>query len=48
MAIEALIIWLVIGAIAGWLADMLVMGYGFGLLGNIDTYSVLAWGYTGR
>jgi uncharacterized membrane protein YeaQ/YmgE (transglycosylase-associated protein family) len=35
MAIEALIIWLVIGAIAGWLAGLLVKGYGFGLMGNI-------------
>jgi uncharacterized membrane protein YeaQ/YmgE (transglycosylase-associated protein family) len=35
MAIEALIIWLVIGAIAGWLAGQLVTGYGFGLIGNI-------------
>jgi uncharacterized membrane protein YeaQ/YmgE (transglycosylase-associated protein family) len=35
MAIEGLIIWLVIGVIAGWLAGMLVKGYGFGLIGNI-------------
>ncbi len=35
MAIEALIIWLVIGAIAGWLAGLLVEGYGFGVIGNI-------------
>lgn len=35
MTIEALIIWLVIGAIAGWLAGQLVKGYGFGLVGNI-------------
>ena len=35
MAIEALIIWLVIGAVAGWLAGLLVEGYGFGLIGNI-------------
>jgi len=35
MTIEALIIWLVIGAVAGWLAGLLVKGYGFGLLGNI-------------
>jgi uncharacterized membrane protein YeaQ/YmgE (transglycosylase-associated protein family) len=35
MAIEALIVWLVIGAIAGWLAGILVEGYGFGLIGNI-------------
>ena len=35
MAIEALIIWLVIGAKAGGLAGLLVEGYGFGLIGNI-------------
>jgi uncharacterized membrane protein YeaQ/YmgE (transglycosylase-associated protein family) len=35
MAIDALIILLVIGAIAGWLAGMIVKGYGFGLVGNI-------------
>jgi uncharacterized membrane protein YeaQ/YmgE (transglycosylase-associated protein family) len=29
------IIWLVIGAIAGWLAGLLVRGFGFGLIGNI-------------
>ena len=35
MTIETLIILLVIGAIAGWLAGLIVKGYGFGLLGNI-------------
>jgi uncharacterized membrane protein YeaQ/YmgE (transglycosylase-associated protein family) len=35
MTIEALIIWLAIGAIAGWLAGLIVKGYGFGLIGNI-------------
>jgi uncharacterized membrane protein YeaQ/YmgE (transglycosylase-associated protein family) len=35
MTIEALIIWLVIGAIAGWLAGLIVKGYGLGLVGNI-------------
>ena len=35
MTIEALIIWLVIGAVAGWLAGLIVKGYGFGLVGNI-------------
>jgi len=35
MTIEALVIWLVIGAIAGWLAGLIMKGYGFGLLGNI-------------
>ena len=35
MTLQALIIWLVIGAIAGWLAGQIVRGYGFGLVGNI-------------
>ena len=35
MGIESLIIFLIIGAVAGWLAGLLVKGYGFGLLGNI-------------
>ena len=35
MTIEALIVWLVIGAIAGWLAGLIMEGYGFGLIGNI-------------
>ena len=35
MGIESLLIFLLIGAIAGWLAGQLVRGYGFGLVGNI-------------
>jgi uncharacterized membrane protein YeaQ/YmgE (transglycosylase-associated protein family) len=35
MALEALIIILIIGAIAGWLAGLIVRGIGFGLIGNI-------------
>ena len=35
MSIETIIIWLVIGAIAGWLAGLIMKGYGFGLVGNI-------------
>ena len=35
MAIETLIIWLVIGAIAGWLAGQIMRGGGFGLVGDI-------------
>jgi uncharacterized membrane protein YeaQ/YmgE (transglycosylase-associated protein family) len=35
MTLEAIIIWLVIGAIAGWLAGLIIKGYGFGILGNI-------------
>jgi uncharacterized membrane protein YeaQ/YmgE (transglycosylase-associated protein family) len=30
-----IIVWLVIGAVAGWLAGVIVKGHGFGLLGNI-------------
>ena len=33
--VESLIAWLIVGAIAGWLAGLIVKGYGFGLLGNI-------------
>ena len=32
---QALIIWLLIGAIAGWLAGQIMKGGGFGLVGDI-------------
>lgn len=35
MSAETLLIWLVVGAVAGWLAGLIVKGYGFGLVGNI-------------
>ena len=35
MGTESLIIFLLVGAVAGWLAGVIVKGYGFGLLGNI-------------
>ena len=35
LAPESILAWIVIGAIAGWLAGVLVKGYGFGLIGNI-------------
>lgn len=35
MPVHGIIMWLVIGAIAGWLAGSLVKGGGFGLLGDI-------------
>jgi uncharacterized membrane protein YeaQ/YmgE (transglycosylase-associated protein family) len=35
MSLEALIIWLVVGALAGWIAGLIVKGYGLGLIGNI-------------
>jgi uncharacterized membrane protein YeaQ/YmgE (transglycosylase-associated protein family) len=35
MDIQSIIIWLIVGAIAGWLAGMVVKGGGFGLVGDI-------------
>lgn len=35
MDVQSLIIFLVIGAVAGWLAGLLLKGRGFGVLGNI-------------
>ena len=35
MTATGLIVLLIIGAIAGWLAGVIVRGFGFGLLGNI-------------
>lgn len=32
---QSVLAWIVIGAIAGWLAGVLVKGYGFGLIGNV-------------
>ena len=31
----SIVTWIVIGGIAGWMAGLIVEGYGFGLLGNI-------------
>ncbi|MFD1986141.1 GlsB/YeaQ/YmgE family stress response membrane protein [Mesorhizobium newzealandense] len=35
MGVESLIVFIIIGAIAGWLAGLIVSGFGFGLIGNI-------------
>ncbi|WP_257388176.1 GlsB/YeaQ/YmgE family stress response membrane protein [Tahibacter caeni] len=35
MTVQALLVWLVVGAVAGWLAGQIVKGHGFGLIGNI-------------
>lgn len=32
---ENILIWLVIGGVAGWLAGLIVKGYGFGIVGDI-------------
>jgi uncharacterized membrane protein YeaQ/YmgE (transglycosylase-associated protein family) len=35
MEVQSLVVFLVIGAVAGWLAGQIVRGMGFGLIGNI-------------
>jgi uncharacterized membrane protein YeaQ/YmgE (transglycosylase-associated protein family) len=35
MTMQALLILIVVGAVAGWLAGLLVRGFGMGLVGNI-------------
>lgn len=35
MSVETILIWILVGAIAGWLAGLVVRGFGFGLIGNI-------------
>jgi uncharacterized membrane protein YeaQ/YmgE (transglycosylase-associated protein family) len=35
MSVESLLIFLLIGAVAGWLAGIVVRGGGFGLIGDI-------------
>ena len=35
MELEAILIIIIIGAVAGWLAGQIVRGMGFGLIGNI-------------
>ena len=35
MALNAIFVIVIIGGIAGWLAGLLISGFGFGLLGNI-------------
>jgi uncharacterized membrane protein YeaQ/YmgE (transglycosylase-associated protein family) len=35
MTLQSLLILLLVGAVVGWLAGLIVRGYGFGLIGNI-------------
>ena len=35
MGVESLLVFIIIGAIAGWLAGLIVKGFGLGLIGNI-------------
>ena len=32
---ENILTWIIIGGVSGWLAGLIVEGYGFGLLGNM-------------
>lgn len=51
MSLETLLIWLLIGAIAGWLAGIIVKGYGFGLVGTLSSAFwalLLAVGFSAR
>ncbi len=40
---QALIVWLIIGAVAGWLAGLIMSGGGFGLGGDIIVGSIGAF-----
>ena len=35
MDATAILVWIIVGAVAGWLAGLVVRGFGFGLVGNI-------------
>ena len=35
MSATTVLIWILVGAVAGWLAGLVVRGFGFGLIGNI-------------
>lgn len=35
MSLLAILIWIVVGAVAGWLAGLVMRGAGFGLIGNV-------------
>ncbi len=35
MTLESILVFLLIGAVAGWLAGLIMKGFGFGLIGNI-------------
>lgn len=35
MDVQTLLVFLIVGAVAGWLAGVIIKGHGFGLIGNI-------------
>jgi uncharacterized membrane protein YeaQ/YmgE (transglycosylase-associated protein family) len=44
MSIGSIIIFLIVGAVAGWLAGLVVKGRGFGLVGDIIIGYCRGWG----
>jgi len=43
MDITSLVIWLAIGALAGWIAGKVMKGKGFGVIGNIVVGIIGPW-----
>jgi uncharacterized membrane protein YeaQ/YmgE (transglycosylase-associated protein family) len=48
MSGESLLVWLLLGVVAGWLAGLVISGGGFGIIGNIivgiiGSFRRLAW-----
>jgi uncharacterized membrane protein YeaQ/YmgE (transglycosylase-associated protein family) len=35
MSVETLVIWIIVGGVAGFLAGVIVRGYGLGVVGNV-------------
>lgn len=35
MTAESIVVWIIVGIVAGFLAGQIVKGYGFGLIGNL-------------
>ncbi len=35
LGVDGPLTWVIVGAVSGWLAGLIIEGYGFGLLGNI-------------
>ena len=40
-----IVIWLLVGAVAGWLAGMIVKGYGFGLVDGVEDFNWVRYTY---
>ena len=38
--LQTLVVWLVVGGLAGWIAGLIIEGYGFGVAGNVVLGSI--------